>query len=149
MFSHQNRHWGLSNQYFWIVVVQENDAYDKLTMKLCTSDVGGCLGARGALVMLQPRDRRTQTARQRSHIRLHTRVDRLEDTISHFYDVINELRERVSTLEKKLNPLAKHDRTDRIPNPNEKPESCYCSALPKGSGLCLPCYKRWLAGRRS
>jgi hypothetical protein len=32
MFSHQNRHWGLSNQYFWIVVVQENDAYDKLTM---------------------------------------------------------------------------------------------------------------------
>ena len=35
------------------------------------------------------------------------------------------------------------------PNPNEKPESCYCSALPKGSGPCLPCYTRWLAGRRS
>jgi hypothetical protein len=34
-------------------------------------------------------------------------------------------------------------------NPNEKPESCYCSALPKESGLCLPCYTRWLAGRRS
>jgi len=31
----------------------------------------------------------------------------------------------------------------------EKPETCYCSALPKGSGLCLPCYTRWLAGRRS
>jgi hypothetical protein len=35
------------------------------------------------------------------------------------------------------------------PDPNGKPESCYCSALPKGSGLCLPCYTRWLAGRRS
>ena len=23
---------------------------------------------------------------------------------------------------------------------------CYCSAQPKGSGLCLPCYTRWLAG---
>ena len=31
----------------------------------------------------------------------------------------------------------------------EKPESCYCSALPKGSGPCLPCYTRWLASRRS
>ena len=28
-----------------------------------------------------------------------------------------------------------------------KPESCYCSALPKGSP-CLSCYKRWLASRR-
>jgi hypothetical protein len=56
--------------------------------------------------MLRPKDRRTQPARQRSYIRLHTRVNRLEDTISHFYDVINELRERVLTLEKKLkNPL--------------------------------------------
>src|SRR5262249_16447085 len=27
-----------------------------------------------------------------------------------------------------------------------KPEICYCSALPKGSGLCLPCYTRWLSG---
>ena len=35
------------------------------------------------------------------------------------------------------------------PNPNEKPENCYCSVLPKGSGLCLPCYTRWLAGRRA
>jgi hypothetical protein len=59
--------------------------------------------------MLQPRDRRTQPDRQRSDIRLHARVDRLEDAISHFYNVINELRERVSTLEKKLNPLAKDE----------------------------------------
>jgi hypothetical protein len=59
--------------------------------------------------MLQPRDRRTQPARQRSHIRLHARVDRLEDAISHFYNVINELRGRVSTLEKKLNPPAKDE----------------------------------------
>jgi hypothetical protein len=93
-----------------------------------------------------PRDRRTQPTRQRT-MRLYARVDCLEDAISHFYNVINELRERVSTLEKKLNPLAKDDQTDRIPNPNEKPESCYCSALPKGSGPCLPCYTRWLASR--
>jgi hypothetical protein len=33
------------------------------------------------------------------------RVDRLEDAISHFYNVINELRRCVSTLEKKLKPL--------------------------------------------
>ena len=36
------------------------------------------------------------------HIRLRARVDRLEDAISHFYNVINKLRGRVSTLEKKL-----------------------------------------------
>jgi hypothetical protein len=41
------------------------------------------------------------------------------------------------------------EQSDRTPNPNEKPESCYCSALPKGSGPCLPCYTRWLAGRHS
>ena len=34
--------------------------------------------------------------------------------------------------------LDKTEQSDRTPNPNEKPESCYCSALPKGSGLCLP-----------
>jgi hypothetical protein len=42
--------------------------------------------------------------------------------------------------------LDKTEQSDRAPNPNEKPENCYCSALPKGSGLCLPCYTRWLAG---
>ena len=104
------------------------------------------LQPRDRRIMLQPVDSRTAPARQR---RLHSRVDCLEDAISHFYNVISELRERVSTLEKKLNPLAKPGRTDRIPNPNEKPESCYCSALPKGSGLCLPCYTRWLAAKRS
>jgi len=45
--------------------------------------------------------------------------------------------------------LDKTKQSDRAPNPNEKPETCYCSALPKGSGLCLPCYTRWLARRRS
>jgi hypothetical protein len=37
-------------------------------------------------------------------MRLRARVDRLEDANSHFYNVINELRERVSMLEKKLKP---------------------------------------------
>ena len=49
-----------------------------------------------------PRDRRTPPARQRTYIRLRSRVDRLEDAISDSYNVINELRRRVSTLEKKL-----------------------------------------------
>jgi hypothetical protein len=44
--------------------------------------------------------------------------------------------------------LDKTEQSDRAPIPNEKPESCYCPALPKGSGLCLPCYTRWLAARR-
>jgi len=39
-----------------------------------------------------PRDRRTQPARQPTYKRLSARVDRLEDAISHFYNVINELR---------------------------------------------------------
>jgi hypothetical protein len=50
---------------------------------------------------------------------------------------------RVLTVMKMLD---KTEQSDRTPNPNEKPESCYCSALPKGSGPCLPCYTRWLAG---
>ena len=45
--------------------------------------------------------------------------------------------------------LDKAEQSDRASKPNEKPESCYCSALPKGSGLYLPCYTRWLADRRS
>ena len=56
-----------------------------------------------------PRDRRTLPSRQRIYIRLRARVDHLEDAISHFYNVINELRRRVSTLEKKLKPLAKDE----------------------------------------
>ena len=55
------------------------------------------------------RNRRTLPSRQRTYRQLYVRVDRLEDAISHFYNVINELRERVSTLEKKLKPLAKDD----------------------------------------
>ena len=43
--------------------------------------------------------------------------------------------------------LDKTEQSDRAANPNEKPENCYCSALPKGSGLCLPCYTRWLIAR--
>jgi hypothetical protein len=31
--------------------------------------------------------------------------------------------------------LNKTEQSDRAPNANEKPENCYCSALPKGSGL--------------
>jgi hypothetical protein len=83
----------------------------------CTTNArGGCGGlSQGVTTMksklgaafptaLRPRDRRTELARQRTYIRLHGRVDRLEDAISHFYNV-NELRRRVSTLEKKLKPL--------------------------------------------
>ena len=54
-------------------------------------------------------DRPTEPARDRAHERIHERLydridrleDRLEDAISHFYNALNELRERVSTLEKK------------------------------------------------
>jgi hypothetical protein len=53
------------------------------------------------------RDRRTLPSRQRTYRYLHVRVDRLEDAISHFYNVITELRRRVSTLEKQLKPSAK------------------------------------------
>jgi uncharacterized protein YlxW (UPF0749 family) len=52
------------------------------------------------------RDRRTLPSRQRTYRYLHVRVDRLEDAISHFYKVINELRRDVSTLEKQLKPSA-------------------------------------------
>jgi hypothetical protein len=53
------------------------------------------------------RNRRTHPSRQRTYIRLRARVDGLEDAISHFYNVMNEFRRRVSTLEKKLKPLVK------------------------------------------
>src|SRR5438552_17389258 len=41
----------------------------------------------------------------------------------------------------------KDPRAPRVPTlkPNEeRPETCYCSALPRGSGPCLPCYVRRL-----
>jgi predicted RNase H-like nuclease (RuvC/YqgF family) len=53
------------------------------------------------------RDRRILPSRQRPYRHLHVRVDRLEDAISHFYNVINELRRHVSTLDKQLKSLAK------------------------------------------
>jgi hypothetical protein len=56
-----------------------------------------------------PRDRRKQPARQRTYRHLYARVDALEDAISHFYNVINELHRRFSTLEMKLKPLAKDE----------------------------------------
>jgi hypothetical protein len=56
---------------------------------------------------LPPRNRREQPSRQRTYKRLSSRVDHLEDAISHYYYVINELRRRVSALERKLKPLAK------------------------------------------
>src|SRR5215469_8657307 len=68
----------------------------------------GCsLGGGGGPMARPPRDRPTQPAPERAYERADPRIDRLEDTISHFYNVINELRERVSTLEKKLKLLAK------------------------------------------
>ena len=42
--------------------------------------------------------------------------------------------------------LDKSEQSDQAQT--RKPESCYCSALPKGSP-CLSCYMRWLASRRS
>jgi hypothetical protein len=51
-----------------------------------------------------PRDRRTQPYRQPTYKRLSARVDRLEDAISHFYNVLTELRSRVSTSEMKSKP---------------------------------------------
>jgi prefoldin subunit 5 len=42
---------------------------------------------------------------ERALERVNARFERLEDTNTHFYNLINELRERVSTLEKKLEHL--------------------------------------------
>ena len=52
-----------------------------------------------------PRERRTLPSRQRTYIGLSARLDRFEDAISHFYNVTNELRRRVSTLDNVLNEL--------------------------------------------
>ena len=45
--------------------------------------------------------------------------------------------------------LDKTEQSDQASSRNEKPDSCYCSARPNGSGPCLSCYTRWLASRRS
>jgi hypothetical protein len=61
------------------------------------------LSTRPITVMLDKPAESTDAAPERAYGRLRARIDRLEDTISHFYNVINELRERVSRVEKKLN----------------------------------------------
>ena len=45
------------------------------------------------------RDRAYQRAYERLYDRIDRLEDRLEDAISHFYNAINELRERVSTVQ--------------------------------------------------
>jgi hypothetical protein len=54
--------------------------------------------------IIMPR-RLTEPRPERAHERVNARIDRLEDTNTHFYNLINELRERVSTLEEKLERL--------------------------------------------
>jgi hypothetical protein len=44
---------------------------------------------------------------ERAYGRLSARVDRLEDAMSHFYNVINKMRERVSTLDERVSTLEK------------------------------------------
>jgi hypothetical protein len=46
---------------------------------------------------------------------------------------------------RRLKMLDKTEQSEGAPSSSENPETCYCLALPKGSGLCLPC-TRWLAG---
>jgi hypothetical protein len=59
-----------------------------------------------------PRDTRTKPARQADSRRMSKRVDRLEhhveDTIGHFYNAINLLRDRVSVLEERSKREDKH-----------------------------------------
>ena len=62
------------------------------------------LGVPASRPIIMPR-RVTEPSPERAYERVNARMDRLEDTITHFYNVINELRERVSTLEKKLERL--------------------------------------------
>jgi hypothetical protein len=46
----------------------------------------------------------------------------------------------------KMHDMIKH--SDRTSNTNEKPESCYCSALPKGSGRKKMSFTHWGAYSR-
>jgi len=46
--------------------------------------------------------RRTEPSRQRTYVRLYARVEALEDAISHFYKVINELHKRVDKLHERV-----------------------------------------------
>jgi hypothetical protein len=101
-----------------VQIATTSAAHDRLVQKIALTAIvadnstGPRLRELQGQVVVRPimrRNRRTQPARQRTYIRLRARVDRLEDAISHFYNVINELRRRVSTLEKKSKPLAKKD----------------------------------------
>jgi prefoldin subunit 5 len=56
------------------------------------------------------RDKRKQPARQLAYKRLSARIDRLEDAISHFHNVINELRRHVSTLDEEVKALSQSQR---------------------------------------
>ena len=58
-------------------------------------------------------DRSTEPAPERPYARLSDRIDRLEDATSHFYNVINELRRRVSTLD--CLPPRQHGRNQKNP----------------------------------
>jgi hypothetical protein len=82
------------------------------------------------------RNRRTLPSRQRTYVRLRVRVDRLEDAISHFYNVINELRRRVSTLEKKLKPLPKDDYGSKSPEAAAGEGTMNATALGWSGQLC-------------
>ena len=91
------------------LTIEEQRADIGLTAIVAQGDNSNQRGLLRGPMAKPPRDRRTLPSRQRTYTRLRARVDRLEDAISHFYNVINELRRRVSTLEKKLKPLTKDD----------------------------------------
>ena len=79
---------------------------------------------------------------------IHASLERVTDglsTVKGSQTLERQCHRRVA----EMKMLDKTEQPDQASSPNEKPESCYCSALPKGSGPCLPCYARWLASRRS
>jgi len=52
--------------------------------------------------MTNPSRKPTEPPPARYYERVNARIDRLEDTDTYFYNLTNELPERVSTLKKKL-----------------------------------------------
>jgi len=59
-----------------------------------------------------PDIRRKEPARQRSYKNLSARVAALEDTISHFYNVIKEIQNRVAKLHDSVSVLEKKSRPE-------------------------------------